>query len=79
MASELTYNRDTWAKRVFMSDTIYEYDERIQEYNWFLVFFYFLIFYIVLSVIFRWTIPEPGRHHILPYRTQTKIHSIKKT
>lgn len=39
----------------------YDYDSRIDEYNWILIFFIFILFYIMVYVAARVFAPEPGK------------------
>ena len=58
------------------SDTIYEYDTRIDEYNWTLVFILFFIFYVMVYVAARLFAPEPGNRKDFEKRNaMTDYHS----
>jgi hypothetical protein len=49
----------------------YEYDTRIDEYNWVLIIFIQFIFYFVLQVLVRIFVPEPG--DIKTFRERKKL------
>jgi hypothetical protein len=58
------------------SDTIYEYDTRIDEYNWYIVFMGFFMFYVIIYVAARVYAPEPGNRKDFEKRNaMTDYHS----
>ena len=53
-------NRSLLYKNFFEGSIKYEYDTRIDEYNWRVIFFLVLFFYFTLHAVIRKYIPEPG-------------------
>ena len=61
MASQYqNLNRDTFFKQLLMSPIDYPYDTSIDEYNWYLVFLGFFVFYFAAFFFFRRFAPSPG-------------------
>ena len=56
----------------FEGTTKYEYDRRIDDYNWHLIFFSWLIFYFALQGFVRKYAPGPGPIKI--YQEKKKMH-----
>ncbi len=50
----------------FKANAVYQYDERIDDYNWILIFMTNLVFYFMLQYLLRRFLPEPGpiKHYI---------------
>lgn len=40
--------------------TIYEYDTRIDDYNWYAIFFGSMLFYFMVQAVARVLAPSPG-------------------
>lgn len=47
-------------QKLFEGETKYEYDARIDEYNWYLIFFVQFIGYFILQALVRKFAPSPG-------------------
>ncbi len=50
----------TLYESIFKGTTKYEYDTRIDDYNWVLIFFANLAFYFAFHAALRRFLPEPG-------------------
>ena len=51
---------DTYLQSLFKGTTVYAYDTRIDDYNWYLFFSVQFVFYFVLQALVRHFAPSPG-------------------
>jgi len=51
---------DTYLQSLFKGKTVYEYDTRIDDYNWYLLFTVQFAFYFLLQAFVRHFAPSPG-------------------
>lgn len=57
---ESSLSAQSMLQKLFKGHTVYEYDTRIDQYNWYALFLVQLVFYFLLQVIVRKFAPPPG-------------------
>lgn len=58
--STVTLKNQNFLQRLFEGTVQYDYDKRIDDYNWYLLFTVQLIFYFILNAVLRKVVPPPG-------------------
>jgi hypothetical protein len=58
--------------RLARSETFYEYDKRIDEYNWYLIAAIQVVFYFVVHICARKFVPPPGDFKTFVEKKKTK-------
>ena len=62
----------TWIQKLIYPKQKFEYDTRIDEYNWYMIFFTQFAFYFILQILVRRYAPEPG--DIKVFREKKKMN-----
>ena len=57
---------------MFQGTTVYEYDQRINDYNWYLYFFVVFIVYTTIHAVLRKVLTPPG--DIREFEKKKKMH-----